>query len=54
MGYEARVFSVMEPSPKSMVRVPSHSTTFSRIVPNIWVARKISGSPAGDRWMVLA
>ena len=54
MGYEARVFCVIVPSPKSISRLSSSRITFSRIVPKRWVAWKISGSPEGERWIVLA
>ena len=51
--YAARVFSVFESSSRSTMPFSS-MTTFSRIVPNVWVVLKISGSAVAYRRITFA
>ena len=51
--YAARVFSVFESSSRSSLPCSSIAT-FSRIVPNVCVVLKISGSAVGDSRITFA
>ena len=54
IGYAPRVFSVSVASSRSRRRVSESIVTFSRIVPNIRVVAKISGSASADRLIIFA